>query len=121
MQTFSFSVSNLSKWARNIFELKLIVLVALHIAIYSCLLQHSALSIPFRAVCMYQYLTSHMYTYSYCTQVSYTNNFPGCFHDLLNDLGSAKPKKKYLVTLCPLVHTSRSTPVAIRQWPHCIS
>ena len=51
---------------------------------------------------MYQYLTSHMYTYSYCTQVSYTNNFPGCFHDLLNDLGSAKPKKKYHVTPCPL-------------------
>ena len=121
MQTFSFSVSNLSKWARNIFELKLIVLVARQIAIYASLLQHSALSIPFRAVCMYQYLTSHMYTYSYCTQVSYRNNFPGCFHDLLNDLGSAKPKKKYLVTLCPLVHTSRSTPVAIRQWPHCIS
>ena len=47
MQAFSFSVSNLSKWARNTFELELIVLVARQIAIYACLLQHSALSIPF--------------------------------------------------------------------------
>ena len=91
------------KWLRltyRLFAFWLDCISSYRIIIYACLLLHLPSIHPFVYVTrMYLYLTDFMH--STHTQTN-TNNFPGCFHDLLSDLGSAKPKKKYHVTLCPL-------------------